>query len=143
AGKDRTGVVGAFLLDLLGVGRDEIIDEYALTSTHLAGDFPQSITRHCADAGISGNLAETATAAPPALMHGLLADIDAQSAPASAGGSAVQADLLTHGMDPAPPERLRACLLEPADRYRGFGPVGPQGALSLSAGTCSPCETKC
>jgi protein-tyrosine phosphatase len=27
AGKDRTGVVGAFLLDLLGVGRDEIIDE--------------------------------------------------------------------------------------------------------------------
>src|SRR5699024_11233117 len=62
AGKDRTGVVGASLLDLLGVGRDEIIDEYAITSTHLSGDFLQSITRNFADPGISGNLAETATA---------------------------------------------------------------------------------
>ena len=130
AGKDRTGVVGAFLLDLLGVGRDEIIDEYAITSTHLSGDFLQSITRNFADAGISCNLAETATAAPPELMHGLLDDIDAEYGPASASGSAVEAYLLTHGMDPATPERLRACLLEPADRYRGFGPVGPQGALS-------------
>src|SRR5699024_2001846 len=84
AGKARTGVVGAFLLDLLGVGRDEIIDEYAITSTHLSGDFLQSITRNFADAGISGNLAETATAAPPELMHGLLDDIDAEYGPASA-----------------------------------------------------------
>jgi protein-tyrosine phosphatase len=104
--------------------------EYAITSTHLSGDFLQSITRNFADAGISGNLAETATAAPPELMHGLLDDIDAEYGPASASGSAVEAYLLTHGMDPATPERLRACLLEPADRYRGFGPVGPQGALS-------------
>src|SRR5699024_11796273 len=84
AGKDRTGVVGAFLLDLLGVGRDEIIDEYAITSTHLSGDFLQSITRNFADAGISANLAATATAAPPELMHGLLDDIDSAHGPAPA-----------------------------------------------------------
>src|SRR5699024_11452737 len=52
AGKDRTAVVGAFLLDLLGVGRDEIIDAYALTSTHLSGDFLHSTSRRFAHAAI-------------------------------------------------------------------------------------------
>src|SRR5699024_12392733 len=67
-------------------------------------------TRNFADAGISGNLAETATAAPPELMHGLLDDIDAEYGPASASGSAVEAYLLTHG-DPGigevPGDRLQ------------------------------------
>ncbi|WP_209325417.1 tyrosine-protein phosphatase [Brevibacterium renqingii] len=119
AGKDRTGVVGAFLLDLLGVGREEIIDEYAITSTHLSGGFLQSITRNFADAGISGNLAETATASPPELMHGILERLEAEHGAASAGedgaDSAVEDYLRKHGMDPATPERLRARLLGPAD----------------------------
>src|SRR5699024_258681 len=34
AGKDRTGVVGAFLLDLLGVGRDEDRKSTRLNSSH-------------------------------------------------------------------------------------------------------------
>lgn len=108
AGKDRTGVVGAFLLDLLGVDRQTIIDEYAITSTHLSGGFLDSITRNFADAGISGNLAATATAAPPELMHSVLDRIDADH-----GG--VEAYLLSHGMDPETPQRLRDCLLEPAN----------------------------
>lgn len=128
AGKDRTGVVGAFLLDLLGVGRSEIIDEYAITSTHLSGGFLDSITRNFADAGISGNLAATATAAPPALMHDVLDRIDADYGAASASengtgtgsrdgdgsGGGVEAYLLAHGMDPAAPQQLRDCLLQPA-----------------------------
>jgi protein-tyrosine phosphatase len=132
AGKDRTGVVGAFLLDLLGVGRSEIIDEYAITSTHLSGGFLDAITRNFSDAGISGNLAATATAAPAELMHEILDRIDADYGAASAkeigtdengaddfgvhgngtrGG--VEAYLLAHGMDPASPQRLRDHLLEP------------------------------
>lgn len=107
AGKDRTGVVGAFVLDLLGVGREAIIDEYTITSTHLAGDFLHSITRNFADAGISGNLAATATAAPAELMHAVLDRIETDH-----GG--VEAYLLAHGMDAATPQRLRSCLLEPA-----------------------------
>lgn len=116
AGKDRTGVIGAFLLDLLGVGRQEIVDEYAITSTHLSGGFLEAITRNFSDAGISGNLAATATAAPPDLMHEVLDRIEAEHGTASAkdgrqpGG--VEAYLLAHGMDPATPERLRQCLLE-------------------------------
>jgi protein-tyrosine phosphatase len=41
AGKDRTGVAIAVLLDVLGVARDTIIDDYLLTST--AGNFEQFI----------------------------------------------------------------------------------------------------
>lgn len=142
AGKDRTGVVGAFLLDLLGVGREAIIDEYAITSTHLSGGFLDSITKNFADAGISGNLAATATAAPPELMHEVIDRIETDYGAASANGigvggagkgsdtgriaanragaggigtgGAVEAYLLAHGMDPSTPQRLRECLLEPA-----------------------------
>ena len=123
AGKDRTGVIGAFLLDLLGVGRQEIVDEYAITSTHLSGGFLEAITRNFSDAGISGNLAQTATAAPPELINEILDRIDAEHWAASAkdegapGG--VEAYLFAHGMDPATPARLRQCLLESAsDRGR-------------------------
>jgi hypothetical protein len=35
AGKDRTGVVAAFLLELLGVERQEIVDDYVLTERTL------------------------------------------------------------------------------------------------------------
>lgn len=116
AGKDRTGVIGAFLLDLLGVGRQEIVDEYAITSTHLSGGFLEAITRNFSDAGISGNLAATATAAPPDLMHEVLDRIESEHGTASAkdGGQpgGVEAYLLAHGMDPATPEQLRQCLLE-------------------------------
>ena len=118
AGKDRTGVIGAFLLDLLGVGRQEIVDEYAITSTHLSGGFLEAITRNFSDAGISGNLAQTATAAPPELINEILDRIDAEHWAASAkdegapGG--VEAYLFAHGMDPATPARLRQCLLESA-----------------------------
>lgn len=104
AGKDRTGVVAAFLLDLLGVGRQDIIDEYSITSEHLSGEFLDSITRHFSDAGISGNLAETATAAPPELLARILDTLVAEE-----GG--VEAYLLRHGMDPSTPDRLREQLL--------------------------------
>jgi protein-tyrosine phosphatase len=109
AGKDRTGVVGAFLLDLLGVGRETIIDEYAITSTHLSEGFLSSITRSFADAGISGNLAATATTAPPELMQEVLKRIDKEN-----GG--VEAYLLAHGMDPTTPQHLRERLLEPVNK---------------------------
>lgn len=111
AGKDRTGVVAAFILTLLGVGRHEILEEYAITSQHLSGGFLENIIRNFSDAGISGNLAETATAAPPELMAKILDSIDAQYAK-----SGVESYLLEHGMDPASPDRLRGQLLTPADR---------------------------
>lgn len=111
AGKDRTGVVAAFILTLLGVGHHEILEEYAITSQYLSGGFLENIIRNFSDAGISGNLAETATAAPPELMANTLDSIDAQYAK-----NGVESYLLEHGMDPASPDRLRGQLLTPADR---------------------------
>jgi protein tyrosine/serine phosphatase len=35
AGKDRTGVVAALILDILGVDRDVIVEDYALTATRM------------------------------------------------------------------------------------------------------------
>lgn len=107
AGKDRTGMVSAFVHSLLGVERSDILDEYSITAEHLSGGFLENITRNFADAGISGNLAETATAAPPELMAGVLDSIDAQH-----GAGGVEAYLLEHGMDPQTPARLRQLLLE-------------------------------
>lgn len=39
AGKDRTGVSAALLLDVAGVERDAIIADYAISETHLSGPF--------------------------------------------------------------------------------------------------------
>nr|WP_209044339.1 tyrosine-protein phosphatase [Brevibacterium marinum] len=110
AGKDRTGVIAAFVLTLLGVGRHEILDEYSITSRHLSGGFLENIVKNFADAGISGNLAETATAAPPELMAKVLDSIDAKY-----GDNGVEDYLLEHGMDPMSPATLRRLLLAPAD----------------------------
>ncbi|MGO1485592.1 MAG: tyrosine-protein phosphatase, partial [Brevibacterium aurantiacum] len=111
AGKDRTGVVAAFIQTLLGVGRHEILEEYAITSQHLSEGFLENIVRNFADAGISGNLAETATAAPPELMAKILDSIEGKH-----GENGVEADLLEHGMDPESPEKLRRQLLAPVNR---------------------------
>jgi hypothetical protein len=51
AGKDRTGVVAALVLSLVGVGADAIVEDYALTEDRMAlimerlrltGDFPET-----------------------------------------------------------------------------------------------------
>ncbi|AZL08866.1 tyrosine-protein phosphatase [Brevibacterium aurantiacum] len=111
AGKDRTGVVAAFIQILLGVGRHEILEDYAITSQHLSGGFLENIVRNFADAGISGNLAETATAAPPELMAKILDSIEGKY-----GENGVEAYLLEHGMAPESPEKLRRQLLASVNR---------------------------
>ncbi|MGE0879103.1 MAG: tyrosine-protein phosphatase [Acidimicrobiia bacterium] len=41
AGKDRTGVVIALLLSIAGVADDDIVNDYALTSRYLVGDYTE------------------------------------------------------------------------------------------------------
>lgn len=112
AGKDRTGMIATFILTLLGVGRRVILDEYSITSQHLSGGFLERISKNFADAGIGGNLAETATAAPPELLARTLDSINA-----SHGENGVEAYLLEHGMDPETPAKLRQQLLAPVEGY--------------------------
>ena len=110
AGKDRTGLVAAFVLALLGVDRDDILDDYTATEDHLGGSFLESIRRNYSDAGISGNLAEAATSAPRDLLAGILTSLDR-----TYGNDAVEKYLLENGMDPQTPARLRERLLQVSD----------------------------
>ncbi len=111
AGKDRTGVVAAFIHELLGVGREDILAEYSATQQHLSGAFLEAIMRNFADAGISGDLANTATAAPAELLAATLDRILDDY-----GDRGVEGYLLDHGMDPETPARLRRALVVPTDR---------------------------
>lgn len=59
AGKDRTGIVAALILDVLGVPREVIIEDYALTNELLAG--------HSLSRGKQGLLGQL----PPEVLHAI------------------------------------------------------------------------
>lgn len=76
AGKDRTGVLAALLLGLLGVGRDDIVHDYHLSaaamgefSQWLAVEFPESVD------AMSSQPPEYLEA-PAEAMHGFLDEVD-------------------------------------------------------------------
>ncbi len=90
AGKDRTGVLAAVLLEVAGVERQAVVDDYALTTTRLDGIKERlgrlpSYARDMADRDPSHHLAE------PGTMQGLLEAIDERH-----GG--VRAWLRAHGV---------------------------------------------
>lgn len=76
AGKDRTGIVSAFVLTLLGVPREDVLTDYQTTERYLGADFLEAISRNFAEAGIVANLSHTATQAPRAYMGALLDRVD-------------------------------------------------------------------
>ncbi|WP_349828776.1 tyrosine-protein phosphatase [Brevibacterium litoralis] len=104
AGKDRTGMVAAFLLELLGVGRQTVLDDYAATERFLGADFVAALQTRFAAAGIVADLSKTATQAPRELMESTLAGIDDRF-------GSVEGYLLEHGLDDRVPGRLRDRLL--------------------------------
>lgn len=76
AGKDRTGLVSAFLLDLAGVDRRLVADDYALTGVLLAGVLSEWV-------GEAPDEEERArrrrlSATPAAAMLGVLSGLDAR-----------------------------------------------------------------
>ncbi|GAA2016146.1 tyrosine-protein phosphatase [Brevibacterium samyangense] len=104
AGKDRTGIVAAFVLDLLAVAREDVLRDYTATEQFLGEDFLAALHSHFAQAGIVANLSHTATQAPVELMEGVFASVE------ESHGSVLEY-LLAHGMDPQVPELLRAKLV--------------------------------
>jgi protein-tyrosine phosphatase len=99
AGKDRTGIVVALILRVVGVGIGAVADDYALTDA-------SRLLRGGLSDGMPAEQVRALTflyAAPRLGMAGLLADIDARY------GSA--ADYLTRaGLDPGAADTLRARL---------------------------------
>jgi protein-tyrosine phosphatase len=107
AGKDRTGVLVALLLDLLGVTRDQIVADYAATTENMPG----ILARIRSSEFFQGNGLAAAPAwifeSTPETMRAFLAWLDAEHGGAERWATA-------NGLPPAAVQRLRAELLDPA-----------------------------
>jgi len=106
AGKDRTGLVAALLLSLLGVDDETIAADYARTSEHI----DELLERHRAQSEAEGSPVEVSDAflrAEVDVMRRTLAGLR------DAHGSA-EAYLEANGLEPEAIAALRAALLEPA-----------------------------
>lgn len=106
AGKDRTGLVVALLLDALGVRRFEVIADYAMTARMLCGEALARVRARALAAGSSEQVLAAAMTAPPDAIRAALEHLD------DAYGGA-RAYLRRHGVDQAALDRLRAQLVAP------------------------------
>jgi hypothetical protein len=113
AGKDRTGVLAAILLDAVGVEEDAIVADYALTGRHM----DRVIARLCRlpwYREAMSLLPTRAHLAEPETMRRFLRDLHTEH-----GGAATW--LIARGLDPAALDTLRWSLVgseEPADHPR-------------------------
>lgn len=104
AGKDRTGVATALLLDAAGADRTAVIADYASSQANLAGSWTDRMLATVSALGVplTRELREIVTGTPPAAMEHALAWVDAH------GGSA--AYLRSGGLDDTELDALRARL---------------------------------
>ena len=107
AGKDRTGVLSAFVLSLLDVDREHVVADYTMTERYLGAEFVAALGAKFAQAGIVADISNTATQAPAGLITAVLDRLDDEY-----GG--VAGYLCTHGMNPEAVDELRAALVRPA-----------------------------
>jgi protein-tyrosine phosphatase len=105
AGKDRTGLLTALLLALLGVEDDDIVADYHRTETNLQGAFRERIQATALASGLSEQQVAVNLGAPAELMAEVLVRLREQ------GGA--EAYLRRHGLPAEAIEQLRAQLLEP------------------------------
>lgn len=109
AGKDRTGLVVAVILGVLGVPDDVIAADYALSAGYLDSDAASVISRISAIGGAAGRLDLAVLGSPPALILDALARIRAQA-------GSVPGYLLRHGLTDDSLRALRTALVTyPAD----------------------------
>lgn len=104
AGKDRTGLLVALLLDVLGVSRDLVVEEYALTGTFR----PNRVAAYANKFGHFGvdlSAVSVLFESPPVAMEAALADLDKEF------GSVSRYLLRACGLDQAHLTELREQLL--------------------------------
>ena len=105
AGKDRTGIVTALLLDLLGVDHDTIVADYHVTAANMAPILERIRAAHVYQDNGLATAPMWIFDAPPEAMREFLRHVSDQYG--GAEGYAV-----AKGMSPEAVERLRAELLE-------------------------------
>jgi protein-tyrosine phosphatase len=76
AGKDRTGIVAALLLELIGVERAVVLDDYELTARFRLRSHQEGSYRRLLDSGISPEAAAGVLAAPRWAMANALEELD-------------------------------------------------------------------
>ena len=104
AGKDRTGVLAAFVLGLLGVGHDDIAADYHESAASMDAFQRWILEKHPEAADAMTQQPKEYLEAPPEAMHGFLDAIDERHG--SVAGLARDLDI-----DPATIDRLRAAYL--------------------------------
>lgn len=106
AGKDRTGLVAALVLAAVGVDRETIIDDFALSSRYRGALEDSSGFKSMLERGVAPEAAAAALGAPPEMMRDVLDEIDVRW-----GG--VDAYLTgPAGIGPATLDALRANLVD-------------------------------
>ncbi|WP_235433716.1 tyrosine-protein phosphatase, partial [Protofrankia coriariae] len=109
AGKDRTGLVIALVLDLVGVPAEVIAQDFALTSYFLRDEAAATVQR------MSSWLSAEGTPLPPALLDSPPELILRSLARIHASHGGTRAYLLAHGATGHALDRLVEALLVPAD----------------------------
>jgi protein-tyrosine phosphatase len=104
AGKDRTGIVIALVLGVLGVPDEVIAADYALSGGYLDPSRTAVIGQLQASTGLHDELTSALLSSPPALILDVLARV--RAAAGSAAGY-----LLQHGLPEAAIARLRSALI--------------------------------
>ena len=105
AGKDRTGIVIALILAVLGVPDEVIAADYGLSASYLDSECTPAIGQLQASTGLGQDLTRPLLSSPPELILQVLARVR------SAGGGTVEGYLQGHGLSPADLDQLRAALL--------------------------------
>ena len=104
AGKDRTRVISALMLDVLGVDRATILDDFSASQRLLGANYLADLFAGHEPASIPGIAAHKATASPPELLISMFARVEHQH-----GSSA--AFLQANGVTDADLERLTTALV--------------------------------
>jgi len=76
AGKDRTGLIVALLLGLIGVPAATIIEDYALSSQYLVGTYLEEARQRAAHNGLPWEWFQHQVICPPEFMHTTLQYLD-------------------------------------------------------------------
>jgi protein-tyrosine phosphatase len=104
AGKDRTGIVIALILAVLGVPDEVIVADYALSGIYLDPELTPAIGQLQASTGLGDQLTSALLASPPELILAVLDRVRALA------GSA-EGYLRAHGLTDAAFASLRAALI--------------------------------
>jgi protein-tyrosine phosphatase len=76
AGKDRTGIAAALLLEALGVDRETVLDDYELTARYRHRAHQDTSFRRLVEAGMTPEAAAGVLSAPRWAMEQALAEVD-------------------------------------------------------------------